>query len=193
MENTPEGHGGETVLATARGAEPLTIGDRKHLLVFSGSASWLYQIPSEGQVVIGRSETADLRIDDASVSRQHARLAIEHDGITITDLGSQNGTFVNNVRIEGAAALHPNDVITIQKTTLILHTTSASGTAAVVLGLPELRERLTDEIDRAVRYERNVTLLCLCFDTSPEPRQLERLAAEQLRRIDSVAWSTDAL
>ena len=100
---------------------------RRHLLVFGGATSWLYPLPSAGDVIIGRSEAANLRIDDAAVSRQHARLVIDGDGVTLVDLGSHNGTFVNKVRVAGRRALAPNDVVTIHKTTLILH---AAGTPA---------------------------------------------------------------
>jgi two-component system response regulator AtoC len=96
-------------------------GTRRHLLVFGGATSWLYPLPGAGDVVIGRSEAANLRIDDAAVSRQHARLVIDGDGVTLVDLGSHNGTFVNKVRVAGRRALQPNDVVTIHKTTLILH------------------------------------------------------------------------
>jgi transcriptional regulator with GAF, ATPase, and Fis domain len=94
---------------------------RRHLLVFGGASSWLYPLPSVGEVIIGRSDAANLRIDDAAVSRQHARLVIDGDGVTLVDLGSHNGTFVNKARVTGRRALQPNDVIAIHKTTLILH------------------------------------------------------------------------
>ncbi|MBC7976704.1 MAG: sigma 54-interacting transcriptional regulator [Myxococcales bacterium] len=90
--------------------------------MFGGTSSWLYPLPASGDVVIGRSESANLRIDDASVSRQHARLVIDGDGVTLIDLGSHNGTFVNKARVSGRRVLQPDDVITIHKTTLILHT-----------------------------------------------------------------------
>src|SRR5262245_42339208 len=89
---------------------------RRHLLVFSGSSSWMYQLPPSGRVIIGRSEVADLRIDDASVSRQHTALTIDGDTVTVEDLGSQNGTYVNDVKLDGRGTLHANDTITIHKT-----------------------------------------------------------------------------
>src|SRR5262249_13426338 len=129
---------------------------------------------------------------DGSVSRQHACLALDDDRITIADLGSQNGTFVNDVKITGQHPVQPNDVITIHKTTLILHTTATAAAAAVVLEMPAFRQRVEDEVDRAVRYERTFSLLCLVWPASViEKRRLERMVAEQLRRIDAAAWAAD--
>jgi DNA-binding NtrC family response regulator/pSer/pThr/pTyr-binding forkhead associated (FHA) protein len=165
---------------------------RRHLLVFSGPSSWMYQLPASGRVVIGRAETADLRIDDASISRQHAAAEIDADGVTISDLGSQNGTYVNEQRISGVHVLHANDVITIHKTTLILHATSPATVAAVVLDHDALRKRIEDESDRAVRYERKFSVLSLVWPAPvPDRRRTEQQIAGQLRRIDAAAWSID--
>jgi two-component system, NtrC family, response regulator AtoC len=67
-----------------------TIDDRLSLLVF-GAAARRHALPDAGEVVIGRSEDADVRIDDLSVSRMHARLSIGEE-LLLEDLGSQNGT-----------------------------------------------------------------------------------------------------
>jgi two-component system response regulator AtoC len=198
MDDTPQTRGPsgttppDVTLASAELAVPGI--ERRHLLVFSGSSSWLYQLPMTGTVVIGRSEAADLRIDDASVSRQHAVLKLDGDRISISDLGSQNRTFVNDVQISGEQELHANDIITIHKTTLILHTAATASATAVILEMPAFRQRLEDEIDRAVRYERTFSVLCLVW-TKPvlERRQLQRMVAEQLRRIDAAAWSETTL
>ena len=69
-------------------------------------------------LVIGRGQDADVRITDSSVSRRHARVSVAGTTIVIEDLGSTNGTSVNNRRITreelrigdtvniGAAVLH---------------------------------------------------------------------------------------
>lgn len=49
---------------------------------------------------IGRGTTNDVVVDSAQASRDHAVIAVEQAFVTITDLGSRNGTFVNDVRIE---------------------------------------------------------------------------------------------
>ncbi len=52
-----------------------------------------HPLPDSGDVVIGRTEQCAVRIDDASVSRQHARLHVGPK-LSVEDLGSANGTFV---------------------------------------------------------------------------------------------------
>ncbi|MCA9650696.1 MAG: FHA domain-containing protein [Myxococcales bacterium] len=56
---------------------------------------------SAGSLLVGRDETAEIRLDVSGVSRKHARLTVEAGTqVRLTDLGSRNGTFVNAQRIE---------------------------------------------------------------------------------------------
>jgi pSer/pThr/pTyr-binding forkhead associated (FHA) protein len=54
------------------------------------------------RTVIGRGENCDLRVPLPSVSRQHCRLETEGDQVRLKDLGSSNGTYVNNRRVTEA-------------------------------------------------------------------------------------------
>jgi diguanylate cyclase (GGDEF)-like protein len=51
----------------------------------------------ENVVVIGRGKDCDIRINDHSVSRTHARIELTAEGFTATDLQSTNGTFINDL------------------------------------------------------------------------------------------------
>jgi pSer/pThr/pTyr-binding forkhead associated (FHA) protein len=62
-----------------------------------------------GESVVGRGTGADIFIDQAEVSRRHARIAVERESATIEDLGSKNGTFVNGRRISGPQRLAEGD------------------------------------------------------------------------------------
>src|SRR5207253_11318258 len=53
--------------------------------------------------VIGRDSGAVVWIDDSSVSRRHARIAVDEDGATIEDLSSKNGTYGQGRRIDKPA------------------------------------------------------------------------------------------
>jgi len=54
---------------------------------------------AKAQAVIGRGEDCDLRVPLASVSRRHTRLTLQGDELAVEDLGSSNGTYVNNQRV----------------------------------------------------------------------------------------------
>jgi LysM repeat protein len=58
-------------------------------------------------ITIGRGPDNDIVVDDAEVSRHHARLARRGNDWTLEDLGSHNGTFVNSQRITGPVKLTP--------------------------------------------------------------------------------------
>ncbi len=52
-----------------------------------------------GENILGRDPAANVLIDMVGVSRRHAMIAVAGDQITLTDLGSKNGTFANGERI----------------------------------------------------------------------------------------------
>jgi len=74
---------------------------------------------------VGRSQDADIRIDDATVSRSHAILSVLDDHLELKDLGSHNGTFLNGRRLTDPAAVKPGDQIRIGSIVLTLLPTAA--------------------------------------------------------------------
>ena len=76
---------------------------------------------SNGSYLIGRGGSCHLVIEDGRVSRRHAIIDVYEDDVTITDLGSVNGTGLNGERLsEGSHKLSHGDVITIGKELLRL-------------------------------------------------------------------------
>jgi Domain of unknown function (DUF4388)/FHA domain len=71
-----------------------------------------YPLADAGELVIGRSSELDMVLIEDMVSRKHAKLTVAPGGITIADLGSTNGTFVNGEKI-GRAQLKEGDRILI--------------------------------------------------------------------------------
>lgn len=65
---------------------------------------------NEGPVIIGRQAGATLKIGNASVSRRHAVIEKEGDRFVIADLGSRNGTFVNDVPVRRRELQHGDRV-----------------------------------------------------------------------------------
>lgn len=66
-----------------------------------------------GRFVIGRGADAQLSLDDPLVSRHHAALTVTSTGVSVEDLGSRNGTLVNDARIGGVTVLVAGDHVTI--------------------------------------------------------------------------------
>lgn len=85
--------------------------------------------PLVGDLVIGRGSTADLRINDPGVSREHARISVSGDPanpeIMIYDLGSTNGLSVNGYRTRQAALSHGSR-IEIGSTRMLVHDPSVA-------------------------------------------------------------------
>lgn len=101
-----------------------------------------YQIGIGQSVTIGRNESNDIVIDNLAVSANHARIESVSASFIIKDLGSTNGTFVNE-KLVSAHGLKNNDVILIGKHTLIFDRSD----------LDELRSQEDlDNADEKTRY-----------------------------------------
>ena len=68
---------------------------------------------ADGEYIIGRRSDCQIFVPDMRVSRQHARLWQDGDAWQIEDLGSNNGTFVNGVKVQAATAVRHDDEILI--------------------------------------------------------------------------------
>lgn len=65
----------------------------------------------EGNLLIGRHQTADIQLQSPEISRRHAGLSIQNEQLIVIDLQSSNGTFVNDERIENDVVVHEHDKI----------------------------------------------------------------------------------
>lgn len=72
-----------------------------------------------GSTTIGRSRTCGVRLDDLAVSRNHALLSRDGDRVTVKDLESSNGTFLNGARLGTEVELAPGDVVAIGESELV--------------------------------------------------------------------------
>jgi predicted Zn finger-like uncharacterized protein len=94
---------GAAVSTSAEGSDSrhleLSAGKRYSLAVLQGAATGQIFPVSKPRVVLGRAG-ADINLDDAEASRQHAAVEILGDHAIVRDLGSTNGTFVDLQRIQ---------------------------------------------------------------------------------------------
>jgi uncharacterized RDD family membrane protein YckC len=73
-----------------------------------------------GELVIGRDPGCELVLDDATVSRSHALLSVDAERVTLQDLESSNGSFVNGQRLHGERELTAGDRLRLGRIRLYL-------------------------------------------------------------------------
>jgi pSer/pThr/pTyr-binding forkhead associated (FHA) protein len=89
----------------------------KAKLVVVGGDAKAAEVQLKLPTVIGRGKEAGLTVPHALVSRRHTEI-FERDGkLFVKDLGSLNGTFVNNLRIQDEQPLEPNQLLTLGNVT----------------------------------------------------------------------------
>jgi sigma-B regulation protein RsbU (phosphoserine phosphatase) len=92
-------------------------------------------VPLTGRrVAIGRSSAAEISFpEDAGLSRQHFAFEAQGEDWTVEDLGSKNGTFVNNILLKARLLLKPGDRITAGHLTIVYSPESGPGGSGVVV------------------------------------------------------------
>lgn len=97
------------------------------LVAPSGTGSWVLVVKRapgrrKGEAIllspgssllVGRAPDCDLELADSFVSAHHAEFNVGLEGLTVCDLGSTNGTFVNGAPVEGPLLLAPGDEVAI--------------------------------------------------------------------------------
>jgi hypothetical protein len=104
-----------TGLHPASGVSPSAGDSREPQLVVvrapGHTAGMIYDI-GEG-AVLGRGDGTDIRLDDPFASSRHARLVLQGGVVVLEDLGSTNGTYLNEELVEGPQPLHRGDRVRI--------------------------------------------------------------------------------
>jgi pSer/pThr/pTyr-binding forkhead associated (FHA) protein len=118
-------------------------------LIVKDGPSAGHRIEVAGEVVFGRADSEFLQ-HDTEVSRRHAVVRPEPGGLAIEDLGSSNGTFVNEQRIEGATSLNSGDIVQLGQTTFEVEIEPAQQRTVI-------REAVTPPAEPAPAPEPDVT------------------------------------
>jgi pSer/pThr/pTyr-binding forkhead associated (FHA) protein len=138
QRGTWAGDGTAAAAPSANGAAPAAAAGPGLWTLSAGGQSWPL---NAGTYAIGRGEV-DIRIDDSFASRRHAQLEVTASSVTLTDVGSSNGTFIGERRLEANAAEQLADDATfkVANTELTLAKSQAAADATVVAAPQETAE-----------------------------------------------------
>jgi hypothetical protein len=142
-----------------------------------------FPLPASSEVVVGRSSDLDMVLVEDMVSRRHAKISVNGDNVTIQDLGSTNGTFVNGERIE-RMALTDGDRVLIGTSIIKLVTTDAPATAATA------PKRKLEEV-AAGRRTNQVRSMSGAIDEVPLPDLLQLFSSSKKTGILVIKGDVD--
>ena len=155
-----------------------------YLLCIQGERSWRCTLPASGELVVGRAPEAGLRIDDDLVSRTHAQIMVVPDGLRLVDAGSRHGTTLNGKRIGAPQLLASGDVVGIGRTILIVHRPIRMAEVRALVDRRALHGRLEEEIERALRYHRELALTVVRTNRPLNRGRVAGALAGRLRLMD---------
>jgi two-component system response regulator AtoC len=149
-----------------------------HLLLVSPDSFITLPLPKQGTLSVGRSSYSDVQIDDAMVSRSHARLYCD-DHLYLEDLGSQNGTFVKGVRITKGTPvrIEMGESIAVGSTTLIVQPDSSGMGRQRLWSHDYFESRLEEECQYAAASRGTFAVARLHLDRPVERTMLVPLLA----------------
>jgi DNA-binding NtrC family response regulator len=121
-----------------------------HLLVMSRDVFATHPLPATGTLVIGRSASVDIQLQDPLASRRHARLSIG-ETIAVEDLGSANGTRVRDALIESGLKVDvgPGEAIVVGTTCLMVQNNRSPLVPRRLWSHTYFENRLEEECARA--------------------------------------------
>jgi len=114
------------------------------LMIVRGSPQGHRYMLTATEMIIGRDPTVDISISDSKVSRKHAVIRLANGQVTLTDLGSANGTEIND------RALNPNEPVVLQKNDTV---TLGGGTRLEFLPAGEVKTMDMGEFSSAVNTD----------------------------------------
>lgn len=116
--------------------------------------------------VIGRDAACDIPTDDPSTSRRHARISPTTGGYIVEDLGSKNGTLVNDQPCTAAATLRPGDQIVLGATRIVFHDAPAHPSSSVIVKDDLTRSHATRYVARDKKLALSQRRLEMIYDLS---------------------------
>jgi serine phosphatase RsbU (regulator of sigma subunit) len=154
----------------------------------------LHVVPAQGppfdylvrrdSLVVGRAADADLSFSDPFLSRRHTRFYQVGPDLYLEDLGSRNGTLLNDQRVVEPARARPGDVVKISGSVITVHLDAAEAPRSVIPAVPE-----DDFLEDGTIFRRAVEVLDR--QNAPEAARLQNEAdlrryAERLKILNEV-------
>jgi transcriptional regulator with PAS, ATPase and Fis domain len=158
------------------------------LILYQEESSRVFDLSEGQELVVGRGPEVEVIIDDSRISRRHARIWREENKVWVEDLGSTNGTRVNEVPIPHKQRIGPGDAIGLGSATLVVSSLTLNVGQHRLYTDGEFEEQLEMEIDRAKRYRRSMSVLMIHLPGRVEAIHKNLLAiATSLRKMDRLA------
>ncbi|HET9484323.1 MAG TPA: sigma 54-interacting transcriptional regulator [Xanthomonadales bacterium] len=158
------------------------------LVVLRHGAIQEHTLPRQGDVLIGRDDDSGVPIAHRSISRRHATLRVNSDEVTVSDLGSRNGTFVGGQRIgtEPRAVREGETIVFGEVACHLMVARRSEFRSDVRVSGEDFDRRVTYEGERALRYDGSVSVLSVMFDAGPDStlEQGLRAVAGNIRDLD---------
>ncbi len=104
-------------------------------LVVTSTPRVVLSFSPDHPILIGRSRQCSLRLDNSGISSRHARVGFEDGGFWVEDLGSSNGTFVNQQQVSGRVKVEPGAQIAFGRDVFAHGVVSADQVRDVISGV----------------------------------------------------------
>jgi len=193
----------DTLTATAALRADHVRTSRLRLLVVGDGVYATYPLPEQGDLIIGRSNKADICIDDPAISRRHAVLHVHtppvpqnprdsasfEPELRIEDLGSANGVRVRDQKLSAMQTVDVfvGDTIDLGSTSLIVQRSPTNARLRRLWSHGAFEARLEDECARAERSGAPFSVIRIHVEGQLPPVAVQETLGQELRSIDVIA------
>ncbi|MFW6161260.1 MAG: sigma 54-interacting transcriptional regulator [Planctomycetota bacterium] len=153
------------------------------LVVVNGEDAGLTFDLAPGEHVVGRGATVEVRLADESVSRRHALLTVAEQGVTLADLDSHNGSWVNGRPVKSAPVAE-GDELRFGNSRLVLESGDSPAGATVTVRIIEQDDAVRPPARRRVHLPEDSQRLRILYEVGNainselgQPELLERILA----------------
>ena len=183
------GRPGEPDEKTAEAAAAPARTDRLTLLALGNGTVVTHPLPEKGPIVIGRGESADVRVAEASISRRHALVTIDAGTLLIEDLGSANGTKVRDqvLAAHQRVTFAPGDLIELGSMMFVVQRPPHLTQPRHVWNHGYFEGRLEEECARAARFDVGLAVIRLHGEDRAKDGELRAVLASLTESSDVFA------